>query len=70
MANEEFKKIEKRIAKTIKKFDDILEDTCGECDGCARKDYMRMYSHRTLKKLLDAYKKDINDLIDLNNGIN
>jgi len=58
----EFKKLEKRIAKTIKKYDDILAHTCGECDGCERLGYKRMYSQRTLKTLLDAYKKDINDL--------
>lgn len=66
MKNKEFKKIENRIEKTIKKYDVILDDTCGECDGCERCGYKKMYSYRTLKKLLDAYKKDINDLKNLN----
>lgn len=60
----ECKKLEKRIEKIINKYDDILDDTCGECEGCERCDYRRMYSYKTLKKLLDAYKKDTSDLIN------
>lgn len=63
MTTIECKKLKEQIEKIINKYDDILEDTCGECDGCEVCDYEKMYSYTTLKKLLDAYKKDTRDLV-------